>query len=119
MKRALLTLVTLLILVAVGSAYSKTLGRLFFTPEQRKQLDSAKFQHDESGNSVQSLTVNGIVQRHGGRRTVWVNGVPQLAGKSDEQAPASFPLDVPGANKPVRVKVGQRVMVDSVAETGK
>jgi hypothetical protein len=97
------------------NVYGTTLGRLFFTPEQRRQMDNMEFEHDKSGTRIQSLTVNGIVQKHGGKRTVWINGVPQIAGKSDEQAPASYPLDVPGVNKPVRVKVGQKVTVDAVA----
>lgn len=116
MKRAFLILAMLPGLIGIGSSHSEPLGRLFFTPEQRDQLGSAKFQRDESGNSVESLTVNGIVQKHGGKRTVWINGVPQLAGKSDEQSPASFPLQVPGANKPVRVKVGQRVSVEAASD---
>jgi len=62
------------------------------------------------------LTVNGIVQRHGGERTVWVNGVPQLAGKSDEQAPDSLPVAIPGQSKPVKVKVGQKLILDQSAQ---
>ncbi len=119
MKRALLIIVMLSGATCASNGYSETLGRLFFTPEQRSQLDNEKFQRDESGISVQSLTVNGIVQKHGGKRTVWINGVPLLAGKSDELAPSSFPLEVPGVNKPVHVKVGQKVMVNSVTDPEK
>jgi hypothetical protein len=51
------------------------------------------------------------VQKHGGERTVWINGVPQLAGKSDERAPESVPVSIPGQSQPVKVKVGQKVLL--------
>ncbi len=45
------------------------LGRLFFTPEQRAQRDVGRI-------SLPAVhQVNGIVQRDGGVRTVWINGV--------------------------------------------
>lgn len=96
----------------LGSA--EPLGRVFFTPEQRTQLDYSKFQENDAGGNV--LTVNGIVQRHGGKRTAWINGVPQQAGNSDARAPESLPVSAPGLSKPVKVKVGQRVLVNPAAD---
>ncbi|HUV99580.1 MAG TPA: hypothetical protein VMV88_05420, partial [Gallionella sp.] len=56
------------------------LGRIFFTPEQRAQLDYSYAQGaDSDNNNSRVLILNGIVQQHGGKRTVWINGVPQLA----------------------------------------
>ena len=98
---------------------AEQLGRLFFTPEQRTQLEYSKLMNSDSGSSGHALTVNGIVQKHGGKRTVWINGVPQQAGNSDERAPDSLPVAVPGLSKPVKIKVGQKVLINPAAETEK
>lgn len=100
-------------LMATPLTYAEELGRLFFTPEQRMQLEYSQQQDDNAPGNTRSLTVNGIVQKHGGERTVWINGVPQLAGKSDERAPESLPVAVPGQSQPVKVKVGQKVLLNS------
>ncbi|HEX5363325.1 MAG TPA: hypothetical protein VFW59_03575 [Gallionella sp.] len=97
-------------------ASAEELGRLFFTPEQRAQLDIEHARNIDPADSPNTLSVNGIVQRHGGDRTVWINGVPQVAGKSDEHAPESVPVAVPGQSRPVKVKVGQRVMLNPARE---
>jgi hypothetical protein len=107
-----------------GSIYAtlcsaEPLGRLFFTPEQRAQLDYSKLQGSDTGNSGRALTVNGIVQKHGGKRTAWINGVPQEAGNSDERAPDSLPVAVPGLSKPVKVKVGQKVLINPASDSEK
>lgn len=98
-------------LLATALANAGELGRLFFTPEQRAQLDRDHARLPESGDVRRTLSVTGIVQKHGGERTVWINGVPKLAGKSDEHSPESAPITVPGQSKPVRVKVGQKVYI--------
>lgn len=105
-------------LIAATPANAEELGRLFFTPEQRAQFESNKLQNTDSGGSGRTLTVSGIVQQHGGKRTAWINGVPQQAGKSDESAPESLPVSVPGLSKPVKVKVGQKVLINPAASSG-
>lgn len=97
--------------VATGVS-SAELGRLFFTHKQRVQLEQSR-QQDGKDNS---LTVNGIVQKYNGARTVWINGVPQPAGASDERAPESAPVLIPGQVRPVKVKVGQRVHFNPVKQ---
>lgn len=92
-------------------ANAEELGRLFFTPEQRKQLDYNYAQGTTSDNVGNALTLNGIVQKHGGKRTAWINGVPQEVGRSDEQSPESVPVQLPGRNRSVKLKVGQRVLL--------
>ena len=104
-----------LALTAATGVNAEQLGRLFFTPEQRAQLEYGQRQDDDKPSSARSLTVNGIVQKHGGERTVWINGVPQPAGKSDERAPESAPVAVPGQSQPVRARVGQRVLINPAA----
>ena len=93
-------------------ANAEELGRLFFTPEQRKQLDYSYAQEISSGSYSNALTLNGIVQKHGGKRTAWINGVPQAVGRSDEKSPESVAVPLPGQNKSVKLKVGQRVLLN-------
>lgn len=100
-------------LAAATPIHGSELGRLFFTPEQRAQLESGNTPSTGSGDSRRTISVSGIVQRHGGDRTVWINGVPKLVGKSDERSPESAPVTIPGQKKQVRVKVGQKVNIDS------
>ena len=97
-------------------AYAARLGRLFFTPQQRTDLDRSNANHaSAAGNSSSVLTVNGIVQKHGGPRTVWINGVPQNAGKSDERNPDAMAVAVPGKSQPVKIKVGQKLLLEQPA----
>ncbi|MBI5889366.1 MAG: hypothetical protein HZB47_01665 [Nitrosomonadales bacterium] len=94
------------------------LGRLFFTPQQRQQLE---FQETRSSNSEDGserrnyIMVNGVVQKKGGNRTIWVNGTAQAAGQSNDKAPATVPVTIPGKSQPVQLKVGQRLMLDTPA----
>lgn len=102
-------------LIAAPLTHAEELGRLFFTPAQRAQLEYSQQQGGDTPDNTRSLTVNGVVQKHGGKRTVWINGVPQQADKSDERAPESVPVAVPGQSQPVKVKVGQRVLINPAA----
>lgn len=94
------------------TAAAEELGRLFYTPEQRAQLDAEHARNTTPADSPNVMSIDGIVQRHGGERTVWINGMPQAAGRSDERTPDSVPVAVPGQSKPVKVKVGQKVIVN-------
>lgn len=118
MNATLKTILYCLLLAAATGTNAEELGRLFFTPEQRAQLEYGRQQSDDAPDSARSLSVDGVVQRHGGERTVWINGVPQQAGKSDERAPESVPVVIPGQSQPTRVKVGQKVIIDPAADTG-
>lgn len=110
-------LVLSLLLLYLLPAQADELGRLFFTPQQRAQLDREQERNATPGsNDGSSLTVNGIVQKHGGKRTVWINGVAHEAGSSDERDPASVPITLPGTSKPVKVKVGQKLRIDDIPE---
>lgn len=107
----------LLASLTAPAAQASSLGRLFFTPEQRAQLEDARARNaatEEGATSV--LVVNGIVQKQGGGRTVWINGVAQNAGNSDERSPEAVPVAVPGKSKPVKVKVGQRLQLNQPAQ---
>lgn len=107
------------IYMLIPSAQAVELGRLFFTPAQRTQLEYNQRQNDNTPANAGTLTVNGIVQKHGGGRTVWINGVPQVAGRSDERTPESLPIAIPGQPQPVNVKVGQKVLINPAASPQK
>ena len=108
-----------------ASAEGSTLGRLFYTPEQRIQLDRLRGRPGQAGATVSNtISVNGIVQRKGGGNgssVVWINGVPQshesadglLAGRNI--APDAANVKVPGTSKSVRLKVGQTLDLNSGA----
>lgn len=56
------------------------LGRLFFTPERRQTLDRQrqyKLADTTQAAEEPMLTLNGMVRRSSGKRTAWVNGIPQ------------------------------------------
>ena len=101
-------------LTASVPANAEELGRLFYTPEQRARLDIEHARDAAPADSPNVMSIDGIVQRHGGERTVWINGVPQSAGHSDERAPESVPVAVPGQSQPVKIKVGQKVILNPV-----
>lgn len=99
-------------LAASTLANAEVLGRLFFTPEQRAQLEYSYTQDTGSSDNSSVLMLNGIVQKHGGKRTVWINGVPHQAGRSDDKTPESQSVPLPGKDKSIELKVGQRVLLN-------
>jgi hypothetical protein len=103
------------VLMASSFAHADELGRLFFSPAQRAQMDYNYAQNVRPNDNVNALTLNGIVQMQGGKRTAWINGVPQSVGHSDDKAPDSLPVALPGQNKSVKLKVGQRVLLNPSA----
>lgn len=96
-------------------ANAEELGRLFFTQEQRAQMEYGKLQHIDFDGGRRVLTVNGIVQKRGGARTVWINGLPQPGGVNDDRAPESQLISTPVQSQPAKVKVGQRVLINPPA----
>jgi hypothetical protein len=62
-------------------AAAQELGRLFFTPEHRQALDrqreSSLPERQEIEEEDPPLTVDGVVTRSDGKRTVWINGIPR------------------------------------------
>jgi len=106
-------------------AAANNLDRLFYTPEQRLQIDRMKNRPGQAGMTLgNTISINGIVQRRGGGgegSVVWINGVAQsresvdglLAGR--DIAPDAASVKVPGASKVVRLKVGQTLDLNSGA----
>ena len=109
-------LFSFLLLTALPAAQADELGRLFFTPQQRQQLEL----HETSGNGAEGgqrsyIIVNGVVQKQGGNRTVWINGAAQEAERGNDRTPATVPVAVPGKTRPVQLKVGQKLLLDTTA----
>ncbi len=81
----------------------EALGRLFFTQERRQALDHQRefnIQENQVEPEEPALTINGVVSRSSGRRTVWVNGQPQ----DENEAPGGIVIDTT-QQKPGEVEV--------------
>ena len=79
-KRIFLFFAAILLSLASFPSNAQTLGRLFFTPEQRQALDHQRQIGIEKLQEVPEdplLTINGVVTRSSGRKTIWINGVTQ------------------------------------------
>ncbi len=66
----------------------EALGRLFFTPERRQALDHQRqfnIQEKQEAPESPTFTIDGVVTRSSGKKTVWVNGnvVGENAASSD------------------------------------
>jgi hypothetical protein len=107
------------------------LGRLFFTPAQRTQLDTARAQRDRRGpitaeseptpaQGPDVVTYSGVVRRNDGKTTVWINGKPitertrgndvSVSGVRNDGA---ISVAVPQAARSTSLRVGQSVDVAS------
>jgi hypothetical protein len=88
-------------------AAADDLGRLFFTPQERRELDRRRANNlvGEDAPVAESLvTVNGRVTRSSGRTTTWINGVAHDDADRSRD-PDRVTLERGGARMPV--KVGQ------------
>lgn len=117
MNRYSLSFLLLTLFGLLPAAQAAELGRLFYTPQQRQQLEyqDASSNSSMDGGRRNYIIVNGVVQKQGGNRTVWINGTAQSAGRSNDKTPATVPVNVPGKSQPVQLKVGQPLMLDTPA----
>ena len=98
-----------LLAVATGQvAAQEKLGRLFFTEQQRQDLDRRRQANiQETAAAVEStVTVNGQVSRSSGRSTTWINGVPQESARKPLD-PARVTLPGGEGAPSVSLKIGQ------------
>ncbi len=105
---ALAALAALLALAsASGPAQAAGLGRLFFTPEQRRGRDRQAGLEDSA-----TLVINGVMRRSDGKATVWINGAPQALSHSkihvllSPRNPARITLGIAGGIT-ARLRVGE------------
>lgn len=128
MKRVLLGLV--LALAPPASDAAEPLGRLFYTPAQRAQLDAARVQKSRAATVVEPdqapplpeiVTYGGVVRRSDGRTTVWINDRAVNDGKVPGGVPVtsrlrpdgSVNLGIAQSERSVNLKVGQSVEIVS------
>lgn len=90
---------------AQGSA---ELGRLFYTPQQRAELDKRRVSNvpvpEAAAPAVREVlvTVNGYVGRSSGKTTTWINGVPQYDAVRTTD-PTRVPVEFADGRKNVKV----------------
>jgi hypothetical protein len=98
-----------LLAAAKPAPAAESLGRLFFTPQQRQDLDyrrRANIQDSPTAAVESTVTVNGQVSRSSGRSTTWINGVPQHEDHRTRD-PSHVTLGGNEGEAPVDLKVGQ------------
>lgn len=108
--------VWLLLCGSPDGAAEETLGRLFFTPERRQQLDRQRELKDfdrQPAIAEPLLTVDGIVTRSSGKRTAWINGQPQ-----HEQQAASGLSVTPRRGDPGKVVIRANDLPSASARVG-
>jgi hypothetical protein len=115
----MITIVRFALCVALGLgsiAQADELGRLFFSRDERKQLDqhqTLRVAGKEGANEQPHyIVVNGVIQYSDGSRTAWINGKAQrnAPGKN----PSTVPVTAPGKTESIEVKVGQRLIIDNI-----
>ena len=135
MKRALLSLALAVTLSGAPAAQTDAakplggvpLGRLFFTPVERAQLDIARSQKKAPTEAAapapepppvpQTVTYGGIVRRSDGKAMLWINNrlveeKEALSGlnlKGRVRPDGAVTLQVPQTGGSINVKVGQSV----------
>ncbi len=121
MKIAAFRFFILFLTCATPLAYAEEpLGRLFFSPEKRAVLERQR-QLNVQVQETQTLEgatmhLDGVIQRSGGKKTVWINGQPQndnatplgVAAKIAPGDPGRASLSAEGES-PVNLKVGETV----------
>ena len=97
------------VLGASSAGAAEELGRLFFTPQVRQDLDRRRAANIQEAAAViqeSTLTLQGQVSRSGGKTTTWLNGMPQhdAYGGSD---PSRATIQTSEDEPKVELKVGQ------------
>jgi len=99
-----------LTIAAPAVAAAEELGRLFFTPQQRQDLDRRRATNRVEEETPQiregPLTLEGHVQRSSGKTATWINGVPQYDSHASRD-PSRITV-VPNEGEPgVSLRVGE------------
>lgn len=137
MTRRFAAMPVLLLVLATPARSEDALGRLFFTPAQRAQLDRERAaaatlasrpvaqQALPKAPPPKIMTLNGVVRRNDGQTTVWVNNRPIHERFGDAEISAGsigregVGITLPTSGRQVRLRVGQTVDATSgkVAES--
>jgi hypothetical protein len=118
-------------LAPLASYAAEPLGRLFYTPAQRAQLDAARSQKSRAAPAAEPeeppplpevVTYDGVVRRSDGRTTVWINNRAINDGKAPPggapvtsrlRPDGSVSLGITQSDRSVNLKVGQSVEIVS------
>lgn len=114
-------LLTLLIAALPAAHAAELAGRLFYTPDQRAQLDQLRAQKAVASQVrdepvPETVTYNGIIRRSDGKTTIWMNNQPMSAAelRSGQAVTGTVSRDgrivlqnPAGNNGKVELKVGQ------------
>jgi hypothetical protein len=95
--------------LVAAPAGADELGRLFFTPQQRQELDRRRqlnVQESAAATVESTVTVNGHVSRSSGKTTTWINGAPQYDTHRTRD-PASVTVGGSEGEPPVDLRIGQ------------
>jgi len=94
------------------------LGRLFMTPEIRSALERQRQLNIQEAQTLEgsTMTLNGVVTRSSGRRTVWINGQAQHDTAAPSGVTATTGPRTPGRavlssgdESPTQLEVGETV----------
>ena len=100
-----------------ASAFAEeALGRLFFTPERRQTLDRQRqfnIQEKQEIPEDPTFTIDGVVMRSSGKKTVWVNGSVQ-----EEREVKQGVTVTPNRNDPGKVIIQSEDGPTSAASVG-
>lgn len=129
MRFALILIALLTPLTAYGA---DALGRLFFTPDQRAQLDALRTKRVVASQTKEEpppevVTFNGIVRRSDGKTTVWVNNQalseadlrdkPAIAGRVSRDGKIVLQATQPGIRTQLKVGQSAELLSGQVAES--
>lgn len=122
------SLVLLVLLLPLASHAAEPLGRLFFSPEQRAQLDALRTKKVVAAQAKDEpapefITYNGIIRRDDGKTTVWVNNKSlsendirdsaSLVGRIERDGRILIQPAQSAAAPALRLKVGQSAELQS------
>jgi hypothetical protein len=130
MTRSVALIVCVSLQSLAGWSYAaEPLGRLFFTPAQRAQLDTARSQKSramlpsdtEAAPLPETITYSGMVRRNDGKSTVWLNNRAINDRQPTEGVPAvgrvrpdgRIILEPPQGGPRTELKVGQSLEIVS------
>lgn len=104
MKTCLIRLCFIVAILGHGNLHAETLGRLFTSPDERKQLDELRTNQDSSETFVpvvptsnptvtttaDELRFSGFIKRADGSYAIWVNGQSNLSNQDSQIEQAQF-----------------------------
>lgn len=121
-------LVLLMLILPLAANAAEPLGRLFFSPEQRAQLDALRTKKVVAAQvkdepAPEFITYNGIIRRNDGKTTVWVNNKPlsendirdsaSLVGRIERDGRILIQPSQNATAPNLRLKVGQSAELQS------